>query len=96
MLTLKIRYKQPDGDTSTKLESPNTDGGGTFAGATEDFQFAAVVASFGMLLRASEHFGNISCAAVLEIAENGVKRDPHDYRAEFLQMVRRAQQLAGE
>ena len=96
LLTLKIRYKQPDGDTSTKLEFPISDAGGSFAEATGDFQFAAAVASFGMLLRDSEHRGNASYAAVLEIAEAGAKRDPHGYRAEFLQLVGRARQLAGE
>ena len=96
LLTLKIRYKQPDGDTSTKLEFPISDAGGSFATATDDFQFAAAVASFGMLLRDSEHRGNASYAAVLKIAENGAKRDPHGYRAEFLQLVERARQLVGE
>jgi Ca-activated chloride channel family protein len=96
LLTLKIRYKQPDRDTSTKLEFPIADGDGSFAQATEDFQFAAAVASFGMLLRDSEHRGNTSYAAVLEIAEGSAQRDPHGYRAEFLQMVQRAKNLAGE
>ena len=96
LLTLKIRYKKPDGDTSTKLEFPITDGGGSFAEATGDFQFAAAVASFGMLLRESEHRGYTSYAAVLEIAESGAQRDPHGYRAEFLQLVQRARRLAGE
>jgi Ca-activated chloride channel family protein len=96
LLTLKIRYKKPDAQTSTKLEIPITDGGGSFAEATGDFQFAAAVASFGMLLRNSEHQGNSSYAAVLEIAENGAQRDPQGYRAEFLQLVQRARQLAGE
>ena len=96
MLTLKIRYKKPDGDSSTKLEFPITDTGGSFAAATDDFQFAAAVASFGMLLRDSEHRGNTSYAAVLEIAEGGMGRDLHEYRVEFLQLVKRARKLAGE
>ena len=43
-----------------------------------------------------QNWGKASYAAVLEIAENGAKRDPHEYRAEFLQLVKRARQLAGE
>ncbi|MCG8450527.1 MAG: von Willebrand factor type A domain-containing protein [Pirellulales bacterium] len=96
LLTLKVRYKQPDGDTSTKLEFPITDQGGSFAEATGEFQFASAVASFGMLLRNSKYQGNASYAAVLEIAEDGAKHDPHGYRAEFLQLVERARQLSGE
>ncbi|QDS98457.1 vWA domain-containing protein [Adhaeretor mobilis] len=96
LLTLKLRYKQPDGDTSTKLEFPITDAGGSFAEASDDFKFAASVASFGMVLRNSEHRGDTSYAAVLEIAENGAAEDKHGYRAEFLTLVRRAKELAGE
>ena len=103
LLTLKIRYKQPDADTSTKLEFPITDDGQSFAQATADFKFASAVASFGMLLRASEHRGNTSYAAVHEIAasvvnapSSGLEPDPHGYRAEFLQLIKQAQSLAGE
>jgi len=96
LLTLKLRYKQPDGDRSTKLEFPITDNGQPFAEATDDFKFASAVASFGMLLRNSEHCGNATYDAVLEIAEDGAGKDRHGYRAEFLQLVRQAKQLAGE
>ena len=96
LLTLKIRYKQPDGDRSTKLEFPITDNGQTFAEATDDLKFASSVASFGMLLRHSEHCGTASYDAVLEIAEEGSGKDLRGYRAEFLQLVRQAKALAGE
>lgn len=95
-MTLKIRYKQPDGDKSTKLEFPVTDNRQQFGAASDDFKFAAAVASFGMLLRDSEYRGTSSYESVLEIAEDGSGRDPHEYRAEFLRIVRRARQLAGE
>jgi Ca-activated chloride channel family protein len=96
LLTLKIRYKQPDGDTSTKLEFPITDGGQSFAKATDDFKFASSVASFGMLLRDSQFKGNATYAGVAEISEAAKSRDPHGYRKEFVEMVRRAQELSGE
>ena len=54
LLTLKLRYKHPDGDESRLLEFPVTDGGASFGRASADFNFAAAVASFGMLLRDSE------------------------------------------
>jgi len=97
LLTLKIRYKAPDGDTSTKLEFPITDAGQTFAQATDDFKFASAVASFGMLLRNSEHKGNATYAAAAEIAEAASKtHDPHGYRQEFVGLVKQAQELSGE
>jgi Ca-activated chloride channel family protein len=96
LLTLKIRYKQPDSDKSTKLEFPFTDNRQQFGAASDDFKFAAAVASFGMLLRDSEYRGTSSYASVLEIAEDGSRHDPHEYRAEFLRIVRRAQELGDE
>ena len=54
LLTLKLRYKAPDGDTSKLLEVPLTAPEiPDFAQASSDFQFAAAVAAFGMKLRGS-------------------------------------------
>ena len=47
---------------------PVKDSGQAFAKSSPDFQFAAAVASFGMLLRRSQHKGDGNFAAVLEIA----------------------------
>jgi Ca-activated chloride channel family protein len=97
LLTLKIRYKQPDGDTSTKLEFPVTDDGRSFAKASRDFQFASSVAGFGMLLRGSPYRGDATFAGMLEIAESTTgDQDPHGYRRELTQMIAKAKQLTGE
>jgi Ca-activated chloride channel family protein len=95
LLTLKLRYKEPDGDTSRLLEFPVTDNDKRFGQASADFQFAASVAGFGMLLRGSEHKGTTTYDAVLEMASASKGADPHGYRAEFLEMVRRAKALTG-
>jgi Ca-activated chloride channel family protein len=96
LLTLKIRYKQPDGDVSTKLEFPVTDNDQAFSEATADFQFASAVAGFGMLLRGSPYKGDASFAGMLEIAESASRdRDERGYRSEFCDMIRRAKELAG-
>jgi hypothetical protein len=50
-----------------------------------------------MLLRDSQYKGNATYAAVAEIAEAASKnRDPHGYREEFVEIVQRAKELAGE
>lgn len=95
LLTLKLRYKAPDGDTSKLLEFPVVDSGTAFSSSTPEFQFASAVASFGMLLRNSEHKGDSSYAAVLEIATSAKGPDTHGYRAELLEMVRKAKRLSG-
>ncbi len=94
LLTLKLRYKEPEEDSSKLLEFPVVDGKAPFGRASADFQFASAVASFGMLLRGSEHKGTGSYDAVLEIAESAKGADKHGYRAEFVEIVRRAQALA--
>jgi Ca-activated chloride channel family protein len=93
LLTLKLRYKQPAGDTSKLLEQPVTDGGLSLAEADDDFRFAAAVASFGMLLRDSPHAGEWTYGAVLELAQGGLGEDPHGYRAGFVELVEKAQAL---
>ena len=64
-----------------------------FGQSSPDFQFAAAVASFGMLLRGSRYSGQITLAAVEEFAVSGVGDDPGGYRVEFVDLVRRARQL---
>ncbi|MHC4177513.1 MAG: vWA domain-containing protein [Planctomycetota bacterium] len=93
LLTLKLRYKEPDAATSKLLQLPLVDEGRPFGQASTEFQFAAAVASFGMLLRDSEHKGTATYDAVLEIATAAKGPDVHGYRAEFLEMVRQAKTL---
>src|SRR5204863_403626 len=65
-LMVKLRYKQPDGDTSRLIERGVVDEGTEYAGASTDFQFAAAVAGFGMLLRESPSKGTMTYGGVLE------------------------------
>lgn len=97
LLTLKIRYKQPEGGASKKLEFPleDSDSGKSVADADADFRWAAAVAEFGMLLRNSRHVGDGSFDAVLELARGAIGDDPQGYRAEFVDLVRRAKEVSG-
>ena len=93
LLTLKIRYKEPSADVSQLLAFPLRDGGARFADASQDFKFAAAVASFGMLLRDSPHKGAATLGDVLAWAQAGTGSDEGGHRAEFLGLVERAQAL---
>jgi Ca-activated chloride channel family protein len=93
LLTLKLRYKTPEGEKSTLLSEPVDDSTEPFGKVSDDFKFAAAVASFGMLLRGSEYSGDATMDAVLEIASDGAKHDPWGYRKEFLEIVKRAKEL---
>ena len=93
LLTLKVRYKEPTGAVSRKLEFPLTDSGARFADASADFKFAAAVAEFGMILRDSPHKGTGTLADVLAWAQAGTDTDTGGYRSEFTGLVRQAETL---
>jgi Ca-activated chloride channel family protein len=93
MLTVKLRYKRPDGDKSELVERAVTDTDGKFENAPVDLKFAAAVAEFGMILRDSEYRGNGTFAAVLEWAQEGKGSDANGYRAGFIELVRKAEAL---
>jgi Ca-activated chloride channel homolog len=92
IFTVKIRYKEPDGDTSRLLTFPAM--GGSHPGVPSgDFQFATAVALFGQLLRDGSYTNDATYETVLELAEGSVGADPHGYRSEFLGLVEEAQSL---
>jgi len=96
LCTLSLRYKDPDAKKSKLLEFAVTDKGLRFGGASDDFRFASAVASFGMVLRNSPHCGELNLSAVEEFAAGATGKDPHGYRAEFVEMIRRAKQIRGQ
>jgi Ca-activated chloride channel family protein len=91
LLTVKLRYKTPEGEKSRLLERrvPNR-----VVAASEDVRFAAAVAAWGMLLRDSEHRGTATFESVLALAEGAVGDDPAGYRSEFVDLVRRSAAVA--
>lgn len=94
LLTVKLRYKQPDGDKSTLLSAPLADTTARFSEAPADMQFAGAVAMFGMLLRGSEHAGQTNWDTVLEIAGPAIGEDKNGYRAQFVELVKAAKQIS--
>ena len=93
LLTVSLRYKTPDGSRVSEFALPIRDDGGDFEQSTEDFQFAASVAGFGMVLRDSAYRGSASFAAVTEWATPVVAADPSGRRREFLSLVSAAESL---
>jgi Ca-activated chloride channel family protein len=93
---VKMRHKKPDADTSTERRQVVKNKTVEYARASEDFQFAAAVASFAMLLKDSPYKGHSNYGLVLELAEAAKKHDPSGYRAEFVDLVKTAKALAGK
>jgi len=95
LLNLKVRYKLSDGTTSRLVETPVKDDDREFETASRDFRFAAAVAGYGMLLRQSPHAAELSWEKIARLAEQGLGEDREGRRAEFVDLVRRAEQLVG-
>jgi Ca-activated chloride channel family protein len=91
LLTVKLRYKEPEGSTSRQIEVRVADQRRSFGEASSDQQFAACVASFGMLLRNSQYKGTATYASVLETLGSNVGSDP--YRRELVTLVQKAKGL---
>ena len=86
-LTVRIRYKAPDGADSSLLEYP-VGQEAQVAAASKDTAFAACVAQFGMLLRDSAYAGSATYAGVAEQLESLPGLEDDAYQEEFLYLVK--------
>ena len=94
LLTVRVRYKTPEGAVSKLKESVIVDHSTPFSQTSDAFRFAASVTQFGMLLRGSEHKGDSSFDGVLSHAEGALGQDTKGYRKGFLKLVRTAKSIA--
>ncbi len=88
MLTVKFRYKEPDGDVSKLIVKTVKDDSSSIENAPEDLKFSAAVALFGMQLRNSEFINTKKKEDVIALAEAGKGTDADGYRAEFIRLVK--------
>ena len=93
LLTVRVRYKDPQGTVSRLLETPVKDR--SRGQASEDMRFASAVAGFALLLRDSEHKGGASFDQVLALARGARGDDESGYRGEFIGLVETAKSLKG-
>lgn len=90
LLTVKFRYKKPDGKKSieiTRILKNKT------VEMTPDFSFAAAVSMFGMYLKKSPYLNNISIDEIIKLANAGRKNDKDGYRSEFIRLVKSGIQM---
>jgi len=86
LLTIKLRYKEPDGDKSKLVQevvknTPNEV-------VSEDFKFMSAVAMFGMKLRDSKFVKTIKQENIIALADSGRGKDEDGFRAEFIRLVK--------
>ncbi|MCK6526207.1 VWA domain-containing protein [Myxococcota bacterium] len=96
MMTVKLRYKEPEGSTSKLISFPVSDRGKAFGSTSDDFRFSAAVAAYGMLLRDSEHRGRADFGKVESWARGALGEDPSGDRRDFLRLVGIARSLQGQ
>jgi len=94
ILTIKLRYKEPKGETSKLIVHPVADENTALANTSSNFRFSAAVAAFGMLLRNSAYKGGSTYEDVIALAKNAKGKDEYGYRDEFIELVEEAQRLA--
>jgi Ca-activated chloride channel family protein len=94
LLTVKLRYKEPEGDVSRPLNVGVPDRQASYRNASDNFKFAAAVAEFGLLLRDSRYKGQSSYAGAAELARASAGTDLTGRRAEFVGLVEAARRLA--
>jgi len=93
LLTVKVRYKEPEGSESKLLSFPVSDSDTPIAEASRDFRFSAAVAGFGMLLKGSEHKGDATFKMMRELADAAKGDDPQGHRAELVKLIDAATKL---
>ena len=92
LLTVKLRYKAPDGNTSKKIEQPLIDD--KKEKVSSDFRFASAVAMFGQLLRDSDFKGDATYDKVISLAKTSLDNDEKGYRRDFIRLAETAEGLA--
>jgi len=92
---VRLRYKQPDGDTSKLIEQAlRRDEIVELDAASDELQFSAAVAAFGQQLRGGEYLEDFDYSDIRELALKGRAADRFGYRGEFISLVNLADSLA--
>jgi Ca-activated chloride channel family protein len=93
LLTVKFRYKDPEGGASKLQTAVLTDSERPWGAASGDFRTAAAAAAFGLVLRRSEFAGSLTYDSVRALAQPGAEADPGGPRYELLDLVNKAKLL---
>jgi Ca-activated chloride channel family protein len=86
-LTIKIRYKKPDGMKSMLMVKPVRGPVNSIITASENLRFAAAVTEFGMILRNSEFMGNATLESAATLARSAMGEDEDGYRSELIRLI---------
>ncbi len=102
LCTIRVRYKQPTSNESTKIETVVTDPKslenflGRLPQISRDHVWATAVAEFGLVTKHSSFVGTGNYSQILELAQSAIGDDPTGQRREFVTLVRQTQSLSFE
>lgn len=88
LFTVKFRCKKPNEDKSIEMVEVYKN---QLSEMSTDFKFSSAVALFGMNLRKSQYLNASNLKDVLELAISGKGEDKKGYRAEFIRLVKTAE-----
>jgi Ca-activated chloride channel family protein len=92
IMTLKLRYKEPDASTSKLIKHKITEED-LKKDLSTNFKWAVAVTEFGLLLRDSQFKGKANFENVIAMAKEAKGSDPEGYRAEFIKLAEVAELL---
>lgn len=90
LLTVKLRYKKPNGTTSMLLEKTINAGTKSFNEASEDLQFASGVALYAQQLRQSKFIDQKDFTLAAQLVEQSLGTDINGDRQELLTLIKKA------
>ncbi|MGQ8336677.1 YfbK domain-containing protein [Sunxiuqinia sp. A32] len=93
LVTVKTRYKLPDGNKSIPFEQVVSSEITPLQDSSDNIRFASAVAGFGMLLRDSEYKGTLTYERLTDLAKHAKANDEDGYRSEFVLLVNLAENL---
>lgn len=96
IMTVKLRYKLPDGEKSIPLETPVYNKVLDLENTSWRYRWSAAIVGYGMQLQNSEFKNLLDWRMVRKLAEGSITDDKFGYQKEFLGLLDKAALLMGE
>lgn len=94
--TLHLRYKEPAESQSRYLKHELPGDAQLLEQTSENFRFAAAVATYAHCLRDSKHKGLATLRLARELADQARQDDLENYRADFVELIKQTENLTAQ
>ena len=92
-VSIRFRYKKPEGRQSILLEETVIDDGSEST-TSDNFRWSAAAAEFGLILRDSKYKGHATWSDLLQLAKSAKGKDQKRYRQEMIELIKKARKLS--